>query len=264
MTAGVLLFAYNNDHIDYVKLAEWSAERIHRHLDLPVGIVTDAQTVDSVFDYHIITDLPGSSGRYFADYDQLVEWKNGNRSSAFDLSPWDTTLVLDADYVVASDQLLQLLDSQQDFLTPANAYDVTGMATFDDLNVFGKFALPICWATVLFFRKTHRIKMLFDTVDMVRRNWHHYRALYQISRSAYRNDFAFAIAANLTHGQVLNWPSVPWSLASVVPEHRLAQVDADCFSVHYQTPDAKHKRTQLNQIDFHAMGKRDLGAIIGN
>lgn len=264
MTTGVLLFAYNNDQTDYVKLATWSAHRIHRHLNLPVAVVTDQHTVDSVFDRHILTTDPGSSSRYFADYDQLVNWKNLNRAAAFELSPWDSTLVLDVDYVVASDQLTCLLDTQQDFLVPTAAYDVTGINTFEDLNVFGKFQMPVCWATVLFFKKTQQTKLLFDTVNMVKANWQHYRDLYQISRSTFRNDFAFAIAAHLIYGQILQWPSVPWPLASVIPEHSVRQLDLDRFSVHYQTANAKPRCIELNGVDFHAMGKRDLGEIIGN
>lgn len=264
MTTGVLLFAYNNDQTDYVKLAAWSADRIHRHLGLPVAVVTNQLSVDSVFDHHVVTDDPGSSRRYFADYDQLVDWKNLNRSDAFELSPWDSTLVLDADYVVASDQLTRLIDTQQHFMMPTTAYDVTGTTTFDDLNAFGKFGMPMCWATVLFFKKTQQTELLFNAVNMIKANWHHYRNLYQIPRSIFRNDFAFAIAANLISGQLLQWPSVPWRLASVVPEHSIRQLDRDCFSVHYQTANAKPRRIKLDGVDFHAMGKRDLGAIIGN
>ena len=41
MTTGVLIFAFNNEHIDYLAMANWSAQNIRRHLNLPVAVVTN-------------------------------------------------------------------------------------------------------------------------------------------------------------------------------------------------------------------------------
>lgn len=262
MTAGVLLFAHNNEHIDYVELAAWSAARIHRHLKLPVCLVTDSATTDTVFDHVVQVDEPESGERYFEDLAQNVAWKNANRSCAFELSPYDTTLVLDVDYVVASADLLTVFDSSQDFLAPSRAYDVTGVNTFEDLNSFGKFRMPMVWATIMFFRKTPTAQLLFDTVKMIKNNWTHYTQLYQMGRTVFRNDFAFAIAANLMHGQTATWPSWPGTLPSVLPAHVVQQVSADVFSVHYRDAGGKSRYIELDSQDFHAMGKRSLGDIV--
>ena len=37
MTTGALIFAYNNDKINYVKMAAWTANNIKRHLKIPVA-----------------------------------------------------------------------------------------------------------------------------------------------------------------------------------------------------------------------------------
>jgi hypothetical protein len=264
MTAGVVLFAYNNDQIDYVKLAAWSADRIRRHLKLPVCLITDTPVVNSQFDIIIQTDTPTSSSRYFDDLDQTVTWKNGNRADAFELSPFDSTLVLDADYVVASSDLLTILQTAQEFSTPVQAYDVTGIDSFDNLNYFGQYRMPVCWATILFFKKTPAVKLLFDAVKMIRENWKHYQDLYSVGRSPYRNDFAFAIAANLVYGQTGRWPSFPFALPSVVPEHNIQQLGDDKFSVHYKLHNGKSRYVEIENQDFHAMGKRSLGNIVAN
>lgn len=264
MTAGVVLFAYNNDQIDYVKLAEWSAERINRYLDLPVTLVTDHPNTSRVFDRVIDTATPASSGRYFDDYQQVVEWKNGNRSDAFALSPYDTTLVLDVDYIVGCSDLTQLTQTNLEFASPTTAYDVTGVNDFSSLNVFGKFKMPMTWATILFFRKTKTTEMIFETVQMVRQHWKHYCNLYQISKSNFRNDFAFAIALNLVYGHQARWPVVPWKLASINPEHTLTQINETKFQVRYVTAAGKPRYIELSNMDFHAMGKRSLGDIIAN
>ena len=43
MTTGALIFAFNNEQTDYVAMASWSAQRIRRHLNIPVAVVTDDQ-----------------------------------------------------------------------------------------------------------------------------------------------------------------------------------------------------------------------------
>jgi hypothetical protein len=41
MTQGVVIFAFNNEQIDYLAMAAWSARNIRRHLDLPTCVITD-------------------------------------------------------------------------------------------------------------------------------------------------------------------------------------------------------------------------------
>jgi hypothetical protein len=155
MTTGVLIFAHNNEHIDYLAMANWSAKNIRRHLNLPVAVVTNiAPPLNYKFEQIIIANSDGKDKRNFADIAENVTWHNGNRVDAYSLSPWSQTLVLDADYVVASNQLLTLLDVKQDFLAPRQAYDITGLQTFEDLNVYGRYKMPMSWATVIMFRRS--------------------------------------------------------------------------------------------------------------
>ena len=43
MTTGVVIFAFDNEHVDYTGMAAWSAHNIHRNLDLPVCLITDTK-----------------------------------------------------------------------------------------------------------------------------------------------------------------------------------------------------------------------------
>ena len=264
MITGVVIFAYNNEHIDYLAMANWSAKRIRRHLNLPVAVITDrAPPPHYKFEQVIITSTESSSRRKFADIDESVTWYNGNRVDAYSLSPWGQTLVLDADYVVASNQLLTLLDVKQDFLAPSQAYDITGLQTFEDLNVYGKHKMPMSWATVMMFRRSQQAEMIFDCMIMIKQNWQHYCGLYGITRSTYRNDFALSIAMNIVDGHTLSTPAIPWKLASLTPEHRLTQVEQDTYRIDYTLPDGRSRWITVNQ-DFHAMGKGHFGAIIAS
>ena len=122
--------------------------------------------------------------------------------------------------------------------------------------------MPMAWATVMRFNRSLRSKSIFDIMSMVKDNWQHYRNLYGIAKSTYRNDHALSIALNTLTGHQAQWPGVPWQLASIVPEHKLEQVGADTFKVSYLTSDAKPKHIIISGQDFHAMGKKHLGDII--
>ena len=42
MTNGVVLFAFNNSDIDYIKQAIYCAKRVKKYLGLPVQLITDS------------------------------------------------------------------------------------------------------------------------------------------------------------------------------------------------------------------------------
>jgi hypothetical protein len=249
MTTGALIFARNNEQIDYEAMARWSAKNIERHLGIPTHIVTD----DSA---------PATNTRHFTDVG-TVAWHNTNRMDAYRLTPWDRTLVLDADYVVASDQLRSVLDSGQDFVAHRWAYDVTGCNTFQGLNYFGDVRMPMWWATVMIFNKGRRTELIFDAMTMVRDNWTHYRNIYKSNTSTYRNDHALSIALLIVNGHTLDHSDIPWQLASLTPEHQLTQLDQDRYRVDFVNGEGKARWVELRQ-DFHAMGKQQLGAIVAN
>jgi len=249
MTTGALIFARNNEHTDYVAMAHWSAKNIERHIGIPTHIVTDDSRTDS-------------GSRNFLDTGAGT-WHNTNRMDAYKLSPWDRTLVLDADYVVASDQLRSVLDSDQDFLAHRWAYDVTGCNNFEGLNYFGDVRMPMWWATVMVFNKSRQAELIFDTMAMVRDNWEHYRNIYKNNKPTYRNDHALSIALLVVNGHTLNHRAIPWQLASLTPEHQLTQIDQDRYRIDFVNTEGRPRWIELRQ-DFHAMGKQQLGDIVAS
>lgn len=265
MTTGVLIFAFNNEQIDYLAMANWSAKNIRRHLDLPVAVVTD-MIVPAHYQFEQVIPAPtpvSSYSRKFDDLEKSVTWFNGNRVDAYALSPWAKTLVLDADYVVATDQLRNILNIDQDFMAHMSAYDVSHHPGFEEHNWFGQYRMPMWWATVMMFRRSTHAELIFNCMQMIRDNWQHYKNLYSIGRTTYRNDFALSIALGIVNGHTLNHVDIPWQLATVTHNQRLTQLDTDQYRVDFITQDKKPKWTKLQQ-DFHAMGKAQLGDIIAN
>jgi hypothetical protein len=267
MTRGALIFAFNNEQTDYVAMAGWCARNIHRHLNIPVAVVTNspdqARTYSSID--RVIQAVPESGGtRYFEDYQSTVTWHNAGRVDAYSLSPWERTLVLDADYVVASSQLNQLFETHQDFLCHRWAYDITGLNDFSGLNYFSRTNMPMWWATVMMFNKSTQAKTIFDIMNMAKHNWSHYRRLYGIAQSNYRNDHALSIALNVVSGNTLSYTGISWDLASLTTAHQLTQTDLDSYRVDFVNPAGRKQYITINNQDFHAMGKQQLGAVVAN
>ena len=263
MTTGALIFAYNNESIDYVNMAAWSARNIRRHLGIPVALVTDTEIVPDNFDRVIYHGGRSQHRRNFADVG-TVTWHNSNRVDAYEISPWDQTLVLDADYVVASDCLRSVLDIDRDFLSFRWAYDITGENDFSGLNYFGDNRMPMWWATVMMFRRSDRVNGIFKSMNMIRDHWSHYRYIYKNTKSVYRNDHALSIALGIVDGHWPDHDSIPWRLATLTPEHRLIQLETDRYRVDFVNQQNQPRWLEISGQDFHAMGKKHLGDIIAN
>jgi hypothetical protein len=262
LSQGVLIFAFNNGATDYLAMAAWSAKNISRHLNLPVAVVTDAPEAAAAqhrFE-HIIATVPDTGGsRHFADYGTTVTWHNAGRINAYELSPFDQTLVLDADYVVASDSLLDVLKLPQQFAAFQDAFDPSNMS---NLETFGEYNMPMWWATVMMFRRGNVSQYIFDSMQMIRANWQHYRDLYGIHQSNYRNDYALSIALGLVAGSEQSVHTIFRPMLNVLPEHRLTCVDPDSYEIEYTNAEGKLKTMSWQGLDFHAMCKKHLEAIV--
>ena len=65
---GVCFYAYNNDQLDYVRMALLAGKYVKKYLNLPVCLITDegsegwleqsnpSEVVDEVFDYIVVTN----------------------------------------------------------------------------------------------------------------------------------------------------------------------------------------------------------------
>ncbi len=195
---GIVAFATNTSATNYVSIANKTVALASKKLNLPYVIITDSETF--------------SSTRYDRDLGQFVEWKNFNRHTAYDLSPYNETLVIDVDYVVQDHSLGQVFDLDFDYLLTRSARSINN----EQINpLMGKYSLPFVWATVFAFRKTARAKMFFDLVGRVQKNYGYYRDLFDIEARNFRNDYAFAIADLLLNGFQISQASLPGTMLNI-------------------------------------------------
>lgn len=212
MSKGVLLFARNNSQVDYLKQAYWLAIRASKQLNLPTSVVTDDidylktnyPDYDTVFDNVIVHEYTNNftTKRYHdgALSQKKLDFKNDTRPLAYDLSPYDETLLIDTDIVIADDNFLQCFDQDKNFLIYKDAYDLAQFRDYREFEYISDTGVDFYWATCIFFRKTPENKIYFDLVQHVQENWQHYNSIFQINSNVYRNDHAFSVAIHIMNG----------------------------------------------------------------
>lgn len=210
MTKGAFLIARNNNYIDYVKQAVFLAKQIKKYLDIPVTIATDSvDYLESTFgtdDFDNVIKLKyvdETNLRHFFDgtnSKKTASFKNNNRASVYDLTPYDETLLLDTDYIIANDLLKSCFDLDHDFMLYKKSNDIAQVRDEREFDKISNTGVDFYWATVVFFRKTETNKIFFDLVKHIEEEWHHYKRVYQITANLFRNDFAFSIAVHIMNG----------------------------------------------------------------
>jgi hypothetical protein len=101
-------------------------------------------------------------------------------------------------------------------------------------------------------------------MDMIKQNWQHYRDLYSNANPTYRNDFALSIALGIVSGHTLRVDSIPWDLASTLPEHTVTELAQDHYRVEYTTAVGLRQYMGIAGTDMHVMGKQSLENIVGS
>lgn len=196
---GCVLFAYNTREIDYVSIADANAKLITKNLNLPVTLITDLST-EPKFKYDKIIRVENTLDNFRTFGQTKQTWRNGGRSQAYDLSPYDLTLILDSDYLILDQSLTKLFDQWFDYRLQYNSYSDSGLLYN---NMGTNYSLPFVWATCVLFRKSIKTKLYFDLIKKIERNYAYYKTLFQ-ARGTFRNDYVFAMADIILNGYKVN------------------------------------------------------------
>lgn len=273
---GALIFAQNNENIDYTKLAIFAAERVIKYLNIPVSIATDNKQwlIDNypshIFDQIIEIKPDGTSQRRTmndgAFYSMNLAWKNLTRHQVYDLTPYDETLVLDSDYILNSSILSKAFDREYDIQIYKNSFDVAGWRKTNEFIRINEYSIPFYWATVFFFRKTEITKSFFSLISYIKENWFYYRILYNIESPTFRNDFAFSIAIHIMNGKTNGEfvMELPGTMSYCSDKDLLISIDDNAVSLLL----AQHANIEgyiaakTTGLDVHVMNKISLGRFI--
>lgn len=259
MSRGAILFAFNSPKYDYYAMAEFTAQRINHFLNMPVTLVTNEKSLASStgykFDKVIVTEADPTNNF------RNVIWINKGRYMAYELSPYDETLVLDADYMVNSNKLSKIFDCMDDFTChDSTAYFMHGKTPEESL---GPLSFNTLWATVIGFKKTKRVKQIFECLEMVQKNYAHYANIHGFPPEIYRNDYGLTLAHRIVNGH--SYPKsdiIPWNLMHVGIKTYVYKNSPYEFNTSYTILFDKWNRGKLKKeyitikdMDFHVINK---------
>lgn len=218
MTKGAMMFAHNNEEIDYVKIACLNAQMIKQNLDVGVTLVTDTGTLSWAMESlgeeylnecfeHIISEDPDyvykqQNIRAFRDTVYTIKhlpFYNCDHWKAYELSPYDETIFIDADYLIMSDSLNRCWGSKHDIMINKDIKELF-FGRIQEKTTVGNSGIDTYWATCIYFRKSELAEHLFFMVKYVYDNYAYYRDLYSTPNSMFRNDYAFSIAVHIMNG----------------------------------------------------------------
>jgi hypothetical protein len=282
MTCGFLIHAYNNCEIDYGSMAVCCALLIKKHLTVnSTALVTVQDTythmvnmhseelIHHAFDHIILTDISRNvADRTFFDtrYNRkAAPYYNTNRSDTLALSPFDETILIDADYLVLDNSLDKVWGSVEDIMVNKSVIDlnhVQNLGGFD--KRIGLLGIELYWATVVYFKKTALVDSLFGMVQYIKDNYQYYSKLYNFPSSSYfRNDYALSVALHMinAHTEMKHVSSLPIQQLMVSTENDdlIDFVNGNAFFISERSQgDFRLHKVNTN---VHVMNKWSIGRV---
>lgn len=250
---GVLIYAFNTN-FDYVSAATFAAKQVKKHLNLPVTVITDTEIESEHFDVIVLKSAETSSRIYRSHTGELleVEWRNKNRVTAYDLSPYDKTLLIDADFFMYNSSLRSIFETDVEFACYDKITDVTGSEA--STVRLGVTAPPMLWATVVYFKKSHMAESIFSFMNVIKENWDYYSLLYRFRSGSYRNDFSLSIAAQTLSGFTTKITTLPGTLHTMFSNVEVVKVTGDEVVYMWDNTNA----SKIVGTNIHCMNKLSL------
>ena len=261
-TRGVLMFAFNTPKFNYYEMAVATAKRANHFLNLPVTVITDETSLPLITEYEFDKTILVTPDRDNIR-DHMV-WINKGRYQAYELSPYDETILLDTDYMINSDKLLTTFKTYDDFC----CHDTTSFLMQPGLpqEILSTYSFKTVWATVVTFKKTSRAKQIFDCIEMIQKNIDHYSNIHSFIGSVFRNDYALTLALRIVNGHSNNLRDIiPWDLVHVGKNTIVSRNSDEPFNTSYNVVFDNWQRGKIRKdyititdMDFHTLKKEFL------
>jgi hypothetical protein len=262
MTQGFLLFAYDNEEVDYGLMALWTARRIQKYLNKSVSLVTDQSTKNkldklipnwiSSFDKIFFEESSATQTKKYID--KQLTFHNLNRINSWNITPYDETIVIDTDVIIQSTQLNKLWGYCSDIVVCDQSTDLYGVKDAEFTWVNDK-SIKFFWATAFYFKKTDNTKLFFDHCKYIKENYSWFKHVYDLYDGPVRNDFIWSVAIHSLGGTANNkWiDTIPWNIHHSNYEDRLLELNES--SAKFLT---KKGLCKIKELDVHVMNKFDL------
>jgi hypothetical protein len=168
MSCGYLVMAQGKEYLDMAIALAKSIKETQSVIN-SVAVITDQDTEDTQIFDHVIkldTDLSGDA-----------EWKIHNRCQFYNLSPFDETVILDADMLFIDD-----VSSWWNYMSKFDFLFTDKVKTYRDewvkLNPYRKTfvnnQLPNVYSAFTYFKKSELAKQVFDLTTHIITNWNEF------------------------------------------------------------------------------------------
>lgn len=215
MNRGFLVVAENNNETDFVTMAY-------------VLALSLKHTQSKEHNLSIITSEPINNQKYIDVFDKIIvvkkdpDWKEKSKSldttslcaSYYDLTPYDETIVLDADMIFPND-----ISNWWDLLSDKDLIFTTNVKTFRGDNITSDYyrkvytenKLPNVYTGLFYFKKGDLSKSYFEIVNIIFNNW---EIFFNLLEEKYRPNFlsadiAYAIAYKILALPDYSYLSIP-------------------------------------------------------
>lgn len=281
MSRGFLIYAHNTSNINYLEIAFINANMIGYNMKEKVSVVTDTESyqellskyesnhVKSVFDQIIFVNYlkDNKNIRLFRDTANIkkrLPFYNRNRYSAYELSPYDETILLDADYLIQSNNLSLCWGSEQNIMINYEIKDIWSTRT-PIPEFISHYGIRLYWATVVYFKKSAESEQLFTLIEHISKNYEYYSKIHYLNKKLFRNDFVFSMAIHLMNGFTDNKyfiPQLPISPLLTVMDfddiYKINGINDITFLLEMQTNKDRYWLIRVKNNDVHIMNKWSL------
>jgi hypothetical protein len=276
MSKGVVLFAHASESVDYGTLAIIAGGLAKKNLNVPVSVITDQFTIDiiknnnnyglfeNVFDKIIVVDRPQTTNQRVlnngADAEK-IPFINSNRSSVYDLTPYETTLLIDSDFLIFTDTLNNYWDLDFSLMISSSMNDIVG----DRFGILDRYVSEtgpnLLWATTVMFKKDRYSSLFFNLVNFIKDNYKYYSDLYKIDLRVYRNDIAFSIAKHILDGFYQNLDVSLPPILTVQSKDLIEKIHTDgtiILLIDRYLNEKEYVLSSVKNLDIHIMNKQAI------
>ncbi len=273
---GYLYYAFNNEETNYLRLAISSAITGRYYIDdFRATIVTDKfsmkflneknkKLLEKCFENILfeseIQKQSKSDRKTKNNNSTRNDWFNTTRTNAFMDSPYEQTILIDADYIFQNNKTNSVWDSKIPIRINKDIIHLTNRKS--DYEMVGNFTIPMYWATLVYFDRSNFSKQFFDLINHIQENYEFYCVLYQIHDYKYRNDHSFSIALHMMNGFRIPGPEYELPFRYIMTSrkdiiHQL-NVGSTRFLVWTEDWKAPWHYLNLKDISYHCLNKKTL------
>lgn len=275
MTKGVLIISHNSRDIDYSLLSIISGGLAKKNLGVPVSLATDEPTIqwmkdsntfdlaNTIFENIITIDRPATNNQrviFDGKEGKRVPFINSSRSLAYDITPYDRTLLIDSDFLIMSDSLNKYWDVDVDLMIGEKFVDIRGDRFGESDKYVSDVGVHLYWATTVMFSKSEESRVFWNLLKYVQENYDYYADIYRYPTRTFRNDISFSVAKHIMDGFMKGDKANLPEIFTILDKDDIFDVKENRIDILIEDREniEKYFATSIKNKDVHVMNKQSI------